>query len=139
MWSKDRKIDSMVKKIELLSSIFFCKDRRDRRAKINGSNSIFWQKKWENCQTHTKNTFIRANNSFFESNLIFLIFFKDRRERFDLFQRSMRVIRSFRSFSKIGGSDLITVNLFKRSMRTVCSRSIFLKDRREGFDHGRFF
>ena len=37
----DQKIDSIVKQIESITSIF----KRDRRAKINGRNSIFWHKK----------------------------------------------------------------------------------------------
>ena len=39
-------------------------------------------------------------------------------------------------FLKIYGINSILVNLVKRSTRVIWSRSIFLKDRQEPFDHG---
>ena len=47
--------------------------------------------------------------------------------------------RSRQSFLKIDGIELLTVNLIKRSMRAILSRSIFLEDRQEQFNHGRSF
>ena len=59
-------------------------------------------KRGNNGQKHKKNTFFQRGIA-----------------------RFLRAIRSFRSFSKINGSDSIL--------------SIFFKDRRERFDHGRSF
>ena len=58
-----------------------------------------------------------------------LIFCKDQRNRFT----------HDRSFLKIYGIDLITVDLFQRSKGSIRSRSIFFKDRRNQFDHWRSF
>ena len=73
---------------------------------------FFGIKRGENCQKHKKNVFFAVNPSF------------------------LRAILSSCSFSKIDQRDSLTVDLFKRSMRAIWSRSIFIKVWREWFDHG---
>ena len=106
----DRKIDLILKKIEIIPWLFSKIDenksilsifKKDRRSKINGSVLIFWHVKGENCQKHTKHTF------FF---LIESIVFCD---------------------PKIDKIDSITVDLFQRSTRSIRSRTIFFKDRKD--------
>ena len=72
------------------------------------------------------------------------------KDQFDHKKESHRSCRSFLKtnginlltdylFSKIDGINLLMVNLFKRLMRVIQSRSIFLKDQREWFDHGQSY
>ena len=89
MWSKDQKINSIVKKIESFPSIFF-KDRQDRRAKIDGSI-----KRGKHLK-HTKNTF-------FLDQIDRILWSKDQKiylNTVDLFKRSTRAIRSHSIFFK---------------------------------------
>ena len=52
----------------------------------------------------------------------------------------MNMIRSLTSiFLKIDVIELLPVDFIKRSMRTIRSWLIFLKDQREQFDHGQSF
>ena len=142
LWSKDQKIDLIKKKIELLPLIFF-KDQRDQ---------------FPYCPSLIHSWSISKIN---ESKLILSIF-KNIEE-----QRSKGAIHSFgikgretvKNIQKYFFFDQITLfcnqrlkdrfdhqkdwiapwNLFQRSTRPVCSRSIFLKDWWEWFDHGQSF
>ena len=125
LWSKDRKIELMVKKIELLSSIFFCKDRGIEERRSTGAIRSFGKKSGKIVKRIQKihlfeqiTRFLRAIWSFWSFSKIDesdLIFFKDRWEWFDLF------------------------DLFQRRAGAIWSRSIFLKDQWEQFARGRSF
>ena len=96
--------------------VFFLSFKKDWRAKIDKSDSIFWHKRGE-----ISNTYRYPKKMFSSKSLVFLFPF----DLFDLFQRLTRAIQSFRSL--------------KRLMIAIQSRSIFLKDQREWFDQGRSF
>ena len=97
---------------------------KDWRTKMYGSDLLFWHWKGEKLsKTEDKYVFFDGIASFLWS-----------KNQFDSEKDSNH---SLQSFLKINRIDLLTVDLFNRLTRAICSRSIFLKDRWERFNHGR--